>query len=464
MGVKAVLGSVDFFNDSIQGQVNGTRALRSPGSTVKPFIYALGFEQGLIHPMSMLKDARASFGAWSPENFDHKFVGPVKVREALVRSRNLPALEVASKLREPGLYEFLKSVGIEHLREESFYGLAVAMGGAELTMEEVVVLYAMLANRGLIKPLRKLKDDTQTEGRRLLSREAAHLVMDILKDNPRPDSDFPISWTTDGIAVRWKTGTSFGFRDAWSVGVFGPYVLAVWVGNFDGEGNPAFIGRNAAGPFFFRLIDAIKAKGISPVYNHGLLNIKEVEVCVVSGQLPGRHCDHTVKTPFIPGKSPIRVCDIHREVLVDARTGLRACNENGTQTRAEVYEFWPSDVLNIFRQAGIPRRTPPPHAPGCSLDVVAEKGLPPKITSPEREVAYTVRASEEGSAEKRLPLMAVTDADSREVFWFMDEKFLGKARSGEIFFWKPKPGDYVVRVVDDHGRADSRGITVTVVE
>jgi penicillin-binding protein 1C len=465
MGVKAVLGSVDFFNDSIQGQVNGTRALRSPGSTIKPFIYALGFEQGLIHPMSMLKDSRTSFGAWSPENFDHKFVGPVKVREALVRSRNLPALEVASMLGEPGLYDFLKSAGIEHFRDESFYGLALAMGGAELTMEELAELYAMLANGGDLRPLNKLKkeSESESEGRRLLSREATYLVMDVLKDNPRPYSDFPINWTADDIAVRWKTGTSFGFRDAWSVVVFGPYVIAVWVGNFDGEGNPAFVGRQAAGSLFFQFIDAIKAKGISPVYNRGLLNVKEVEVCAVSGQLPGRYCDHTVKTLFIPGKSPIRVCDIHREVLVDARTGLRACTEKGTQTRAEVYEFWPSDVLNIFRQAGIPRRTPPPHSPGCSLDVVAEKGLPPKITSPEREVSYTIRASKEGE-EKTLPLMAVTDADSREVYWFMDEKFLGKAKSGETFFWEPKPGDFVVRVVDDHGRSDSRGIAVLVVE
>lgn len=462
MEAKAVLGSADFFDDSIDGQVNGTQALRSPGSTIKPLIYALGFEQGIIHPMSILRDARKSFGAYSPENFDHKFVGPIMVREALVRSRNLPALEVAASLEGPGLHGFLKSAGIEHLRDESFYGLALAMGGAELTMEEIVELYAMLANRGVLKPIRKLAGEIDGEGKRILSPESAYLVMDILKDNPRPGRAFPEDWTASSIPVHWKTGTSFGFRDAWSIGVFGPYVLAVWVGNFDGEGNPAFIGREAAGPLLFQMVDALKSRGVDYVYRGNPPGIKEVEVCVVSGQLPGPYCDHRVKTLFIPGTSPIGVCDIHRKVIVDARTGLRTCNENRISTRAEVYEFWPSDILKIFREAGIPRRTPPPHASGCSLDVVAETGLPPKIKSPERRVTYTVRASQKTG--EKLPLMATTDADSREVYWFLDERFLGKARSGETFYWKPKPGNFVVRVVDDHGRADSRDLTVEVIE
>src|SRR5947199_3133140 len=148
MDVFAQVGSADFFNTEIQGQVDGTRAPRSPGSTLKPFVYALALEQGLIHPLSILADAPRTFGEYNPENFDREFVGPIRASDALARSRNLPAVELASQLRDPTLYEFLRTAGVKLPRSEPLYGLALPLGGAEVTMEDLVRLYAALAHNG----------------------------------------------------------------------------------------------------------------------------------------------------------------------------------------------------------------------------------------------------------------------------------------------------------------------------
>lgn len=464
--VKSLVGSADFFDRKIDGQVNGARAKRSPGSALKPFIYGLGMDQGLIHPMTMLKDAPMSFGSYNPENFDNDFAGPIKAKDALVKSRNVPAVDIASRLTPPGLHGFLLKAGITRMREESFYGMTLALGSAEVSMEELVQLYAMFANNGVLKPLKFLKTQKDEEGPRLLSKEASYLVLDILSANPNPLQGFRTEWIRDQLAVSWKTGTSFGFRDAWSVGIVGPYVLAVWIGNFDGEGNPAFIGREAAAPLFFEIIDSLKSQdpGISGFSGRGLadLNLTKVEVCAVSGGLPGPDCNQRVSTWFIPGKSPIAKCDVHRRISINSRTGLRACTDGALGTRSEVYEFWPSDLLAIFRQAGIPRRVPPPYDPGCRMDVTASKGAGPRITSPQEGTIYTLRAS--NLKDERLPLMAVTDGDARTIHWFVNEAYLGESVSGKPFFWTPQPGKFVVRAVDDMGRASSRTVITQLVE
>src|SRR4029453_16650201 len=232
MDVLAQVGSADFFNAEIRGQVDGTHAPRSPGSTLKPFVYALALEQGLIHPLSILSDAPQSFGDYDPKNFDREFGGPIRACDALVRSRNLPAVELASRLRHPTLYEFLRGAGVKLPRSEALYGLTLPLGGAEVTMEELVRLYAALANNGELRPLRRTScDPVASRGRRIIMPEAAFLTLEML-NLPRPE--FSAAYSDQIAPVFWKTGTSHGFRDAWSIAVFNHYVLAIWIGNFDG--------------------------------------------------------------------------------------------------------------------------------------------------------------------------------------------------------------------------------------
>jgi penicillin-binding protein 1C len=465
MGVKAAVGSADFFDAEISGQVSALSARRSPGSTLKPFIYGLALDQGLIHPLTVLKDSRQSFGGYTPENFDGRFAGPVTATEALNRSRNLPAIALAARLDNPGLHGFLKAAGISRLAAESHYGLALVLGGAELSMEELVQLYALLANRGELRALRTLESDRQAPGPRLLSEEAAFLVLDMLRQNPRPDAA-PAA-AANALPVHWKTGTSYGFRDAWTVGAFGPYVLAVWLGNFDNAANPALVGVQLAAPLFFELVDSIRVArpALAPTQRTAPPGLARIDVCAASGDLPTPDCPQRAETWFIPGKSPIRVSTLHRKLTIDKATGLAACPPYlPGRTREEVFEFWPSDMLALFDQAGLPRRAPPPRAANCPAGDEATAGAAaPRITSPLRGVVYTQRLSRPD--EQAIALQATVDAGVARLYWFAGEKYLGTAARGRSLAWHPPgPGHYVLRAVDDAGRADTREVAVSVAQ
>src|SRR5437879_4665026 len=407
MDVLAQIGSADFFNSEIQGQVDGTRAPRSPGSTLKPFVYALALEQGLIHPLSILSDAPHSFGDYDPENFDREFVGPIRACDALARSRNLPAVELASQLRHPTLYEFLRSAGVKLPRSEWLYGLTLPLGGAEVTMEDLVRLYAALANNGELRTLRRTsRDPTALQRRSIIMPEAAFLTLEMLN---LPGPEVGRAYSEQAAPVFWKTGTSHGFRDAWSIAVFNHYVLAVWIGNFDGRGNGTFVGRIAAAPLLFQIIDSLRASWPEPNRPHlppPGANLKRVSFCAVSGDLPEPYCAQQVEGWFIPGISPIKPCDIHQEVLVDAVSGLRVARDDGTrQLRREVYEFWPTELLSIFRRAGVPRKLPPPFLPDTDPDLVAPPENAPRIVSPPD--GQKILPASAGA----IPLQAKADAD-----------------------------------------------------
>lgn len=286
------------------------------------------------------------------------------------------------------------------------------------------------------------------------------MTLDMLRSAPRPGEMEPRR--TASSLPAWKTGTSWGFRDAWTAGVFGPYVIVVWVGNFDGSSNPAFVGVQAAAPLFFRLVDAIAA-GEPRLYEPAFRQpprLERVEVCAASGDLPNAECPRTLTTWYIPGVSPIRVSDVHRRVWIDTRTGKQACAPYDPQhTRSEVFEFWPSDLLQLFEQAGMPRRRPPPPS-DCQRDVLL--GSAPIITSPVIAATYTVRAARLGA--DAIPLSANADSDVRRLHWFVDNTYVGTGAPSTAIPWQPhRSGRYRVRAVDDRGRADTRQLEVEIV-
>jgi len=472
MEVRAAVGSADFHNAEIHGQVNGLKAQRSPGSALKPFIYALALDEGLIHPDTLLKDAPASFDGYDPENFDHNFAGPVRARDALIQSRNVPAVDLESRL-DPrrNLYTLLRDAGIRRLQPESHYGLTVALGSAEVSPEEIGTLYAMLANRGVLRPLRRTLDDAVDPGAPMLSPEASYLTLDMLKDGARPDAiNVPIL-TSALRPIAWKTGTSFSYRDAWSAGVFDNYVLVVWVGNFDGTINPEFVGRTAAAPLLFSMIDALRARYPVPAETCFTLtpdlNLRQVDLCAVSGMIAGPNCPHTVKGWFIPCKSPIAACDVHHRVWIDNLTGLRLPSEpeNSTTAHPEVCEFWPSDLAKLFQAAGLPRMAPPAIAGQTkSAPMIAshDTNKGPCIVSPKKGLIYHIRVGME--TDEILNLEATAETSREQLHWFVDATYLGASAPSTALLWKPQPGKHLIRAVDDSGRADSRLVTVTAVE
>ncbi len=458
MEVLASVGSVNFFDPLISGQVDGTRMKRSPGSALKPFIYALAFEQGLIHPYSMLADTPVSYGAYDPENFDRKFLGPVTAKDALRLSRNVPAMRIATQLKGPTFYEFLTRADISKLREESEYGLSLILGGVEVSMRELIELYAMLANGGLKRPAQFVLDESQPgEATQLLSPEASFLTLEALKSTPRPEI------RVGGPEVYWKTGTSNGYRDAWTAGVFGRYVLVVWIGDFTGASNPAYVGIQTAAPLFFSIVHAISSGAKEDLVEKLRISskVKRVDVCAPTGDLYDELCPIKVKSWFIPGVSPITKQDVYRRVLINKDSGLRACRFEEGVTEWKVFEFWRSDLHEAFVRTGIRKPEIPGAEPECESSDEEFSSHPPRITSPQSSIQYQLRLS--GGEHERIPFLAVADADVKSLHWFLGKKYLGQTSAHEPLQWVPVPGTHIVRVVDDHGRADSAKIDVGLV-
>ncbi|MEO7932786.1 MAG: penicillin-binding protein 1C [Chthoniobacterales bacterium] len=443
MQTVAHLGSADFSNRSISGQVDGARALRSPGSTLKPLVYALAMQQGLIHPDSILLDAPRSFAGYNPENSDREFAGPIHASDALARSRNVPAVELSSRLHEPDLYQFLGQCGVHFPKPATWYGLSLPLGGGEARLEDLARLYAMLARNG------------EMNGHQNLTPEAAFLTLEMLRKTAPPNG------YTLHEPVFWKTGTSHGYHDAWSVGVCGPYVLAVWVGNFDGHANPALMGRIAAAPLFFQILETLENAGQLPSVPHlppAGANLCQVELCSVSGQLPGSHCKSHRPGWFIPGVSPIETCAVHQEIFIDCESGLRLLTDQGSRpVRREIFEFWPSDIQKLFAKAGLPRRQPPPFAP--TDQTLNATGSTLKIISPRAGTIYT----RQSNGVRELALRANFSPETKRLFWFDGAQFIGACAPEASLHWSPGAGAHQVVVIDQNGRQDVAKIQIEVV-
>ncbi len=254
--VLARIGSPDYFDDRRAGQVDMTRAVRSPGSTLKPFIYGLAFEDGFVHPESLIDDRPIRFGSYAPENFDMTFQGTVAVRKALQLSLNVPAIALLDRVGASRLSSRLKQAGANLvLPKDEAPGLAMGLGGVGITLQDLVQLYSGLARLGNTRPLREIANDHPQDSRRLMDQVAAWQVGNVLIGTPPPEN-------APHNRIAFKTGTSYGYRDAWSVGFDGRITIGVWVGRPDGAPVPGLVGRTAAAPILF---DAFARTGKLPV-------------------------------------------------------------------------------------------------------------------------------------------------------------------------------------------------------
>jgi penicillin-binding protein 1C len=254
--VLARVGSPDYFDERRAGQVDMTRAVRSPGSTLKPFIYGLAFEDGFVHPESLIDDRPIRFGSYAPENFDMTFQGTVPARKALQLSLNVPAIALLDRVGASRLTSRLKQAGVNlMLPKDEVPGLAMGLGGVGVTLQDLVQLYSGLARLGNTRPLREIADDPPRDSLRLMDQVAAWQVGNVLMGTPPPEN-------APHNRIAFKTGTSYGYRDAWSVGFDGRMTIGVWVGRPDGAPVAGLVGRTAAAPILF---DAFARPGKLPV-------------------------------------------------------------------------------------------------------------------------------------------------------------------------------------------------------
>ena len=423
--VRAYVGSAGFFDVAICGQVDGVKARRSPGSALKSFIYGLAFDAGLIHPRTLLDDAPRRFASYNPENSDRGFLGPIPAGEALRRSRNVPAVELLARLPGGGLDSFLRDAGVQLARPRGEYGLSLALGGAEVSLEEVAMLYAKLACGGAGSPL---------------SRASCWLTLDALRGTEGP------------AGLAWKTGTSHGFRDTWACGVMGEWVLCVWVGNFDGKPMPGLFARDTAAPLLFQTVTRLGLRAKMPARP---AEVASVDLCGDSGTLAGAHCPHRTHGNFIAGVSPIGVCSVHREILLDQNGRRVALTDGRPGLHREVAEFWPAQRLEQFRCAGLPRKEPPQLARD---DTARDSGAAPRIVSPQNALTYVLHVGD--TAKNSIPLEADAVAETREIHWFAGAHYLGASTPSHPLMWKAAPGRWQIQAVDDSGRVAKTSVTI----
>jgi len=412
--IRASVGSSDFLDASIAGQVDGTRARRSPGSTLKPFIYAMALDAGLIQPQTLLDDSPKRFAGYNPENSDRQFLGPIAASEALRRSRNVPAVDLASQLPNGGLEAFLRASGVD-LPQRS-QGLALAIGATEMRLEDLARLYAELAvpRQGKISPA------------------ACWLTLQALRcqDPAAPP----------GLSC--KTGTSNGFRDAWACGVMGDWVLCVWVGHFNGRGMPGLFASETAAPLLWQTVKKLKLPG-PPADPSPPTDVVQVPVCAVSGDLAGKYCPNCHDGWFIGAVSPITSCKVHQKVN-DA-----------------VVEVWSADRLEQFRKAGFPRSSPALSGESAySPEHSAPMGPPPRILSPQSAVTYYIQSSTRTLQQNQLLLEADGAPGTQHIHWFADHRYLGACAPAQPLSWQPTVGDYDLQAMDDAGRVSSARIRV----
>ncbi len=455
--IRTMVGSPDFFDKAHGGQINGTLALRSPGSTLKPFVYALAFENGLLSPEKVVPDVPVDYSGYQPENYDELYHGLIPVRKALVRSYNVPAVNAASGVGLRKFHRFLRVGGLSSLDPDCYkYGLPLVLGAAEVRLLELTNLYASLGRGGIWKPTVDLKHHAEHPPTRILSEGSVYLVSNILTDLKRPD--LPTSWESavNRPAVAWKTGTSYGRRDAWAVGYNSEFTVGVWVGNFSGEGSVDLVGAESAAPLMFDVFNELSSPQ-APDWLEAPPGIGTRDVCVVSGQPVGRFCDKTIKEHFLIGKSPSSRCTVHRPILVDRGTGMRitaACAANVEFDR-QVVEIWPPTVASWLVQQGLATPLPRLHA-NCSQ--IASAARPVIVSPPDGAMFHLIDHIPE--EYQKISLEASLPDGDGTVHWFVDGELLVSSGAADRTFYLPKPGRHTLLCVDDQGRSAKSGFTV----
>lgn len=456
--VRALAGSADFHSVDDQGQVNGAVSRRSPGSALKPFTYALGLAEGEITGMTVLADVPRHFHGYEPRNFDLRFRGPVRAGDALVQSLNVPAVEILARFGVEKLHRSLVKMGLSTLtRGPSDYGLALTLGAAEVTLLELTNAYAALARLGSFRPYALVEHPGLSEdARSVLPAGAAYLVAETLA---APGRSLKGGYFRDphlAPKVAWKTGTSSGHRDAWTIAYNPDYSVGVWMGNFSGESSPALVGLTSAAPVALKLFDWLYQGKSAPWYDPPD-GVEERQVCSLSGMVAGPNCPHLVHDSYLAGLSSDLPCDVHRTLeIADLPAEVQARLAVEPPMDRLVVEVWPN-ALHSWLSTHDAGYTGLAEWMVETTDIVDRERLKPQIISPHDQAEYVASAT---TAQAALSLQAYGAHDTDKLFWFVDGMLHGTVPVGEKLLWVPQPGIHRIACSDVHGRSSK--VTVTI--
>lgn len=456
LNVEAYVGSADFQNIFDGGQVDGIRAVRSPGSTLKPLLYGVAFDRGLLSPKSTLNDVPTNFGGFEPENFDRQFNGKVTVEFALANSLNIPAVKVLKDISPSVFIEYLKKADFQTIKKQSKdLGLSMILGGCGVTLEELTRLFASFANQGKIRPLKYLHSNEKATkpAEVLISAEASYLITNILTQITRPDLPNNFDNTYHLPRIAWKTGTSYGKKDAWSIGYNQHYTVGVWIGNFSGIGVPELNGANIATPLLFDIFNAIDYNSPKGWFRPAA-NIISRKVCTESGDVPNSFCNHQIIDYAIMGISPSRKCQHLKWVFTNRKETLSYCSQclPDTGFQRKLYPNLSPELIAYNESMQIPYVKIPSHNPYCTR--IFQAGAP-TITSPNDGSEYFLDS-------QQMQLSCQVSNDVTTVYWYVNDKLLEKTKPQSPVFFSPPPGKVKISCSDDKGRNSDIYINVTI--
>lgn len=456
--VVAYMGSSDFLDSLHHGQVDGVAARRSPGSALKPAAYALAFDRGQMIPQTVVNDVPVNLNGYQPENYDLKFRGRVTVAEALRQSLNIPAIQALEMVGVPDFIAALSRAGFYSLfQQRKKLGLSLILGGCTVRLEEMAGLYSAFANKGNYAPLKFILDSSShpANTHELFSPSAAYMVSTVLCELQRPDLPQLSRLAQNVPRIAWKTGTSYGRKDAWSIGYNDRYTIAVWIGNFNGKGVPLLSGATTATPLLFQLFHALDKNAASPVWLQAPEALDQRFVCRESGKLPAAFCQDLVAAAYIPGVSRNDICQHQEEVWLSADGSFTYCTTclpaNGY--RKELYPRIEPELAAFYASANIPYKKVPPHNPACGRIF---EGRAPVILSLTEGASYLIV----DKGRQQLTLQASTANDVATVYWYLNDRFFQAAKPGASLFFFPEGGKMKVSCADDKGRVTECRIEV----
>lgn len=451
--VVAYCGNVHFDRKQGGNQVDVIQAPRSTGSILKPFLYYAMLQEGSLLPDMLLPDVPVNINGFTPQNFSMQFEGAVPASEALARSLNIPAVTMLQRYGVPKFHSFLQQIGLKTInRSSSHYGLSLILGGAEATLWDVTNAYAMMGRSLLQLPQRScsllLPTSRITESTDPFQPGAVWQTFDALKEVNRPEE---IDWKSipSMQTIAWKTGTSYGFRDAWAVGVTPRYAVGVWVGNATGEGKPGLVGAQTAGPVLFDIFNLLPS---SSWFTRPAGIFVEAEVCRKSGHLKGRFCDETDTLLVLPAGLRTEACPYHHLVTLSADESQRIY-ENCANTEPTLRKSWFTlpPVWEWYYKQHHPEYKPlPPFKAGCGEDTFQ----PMQFIYPPMNARIKLPKQLDGS-KGFLTVELAHNNPNATVFWHLDETYQAQTQDFHKISLQPAVGKHSLTAVDGEGNTIS---------
>jgi penicillin-binding protein 1C len=467
--VLAYIGNVKGAGAGHGDQVDIIDAPRSTGSILKPYLYAMSMESGDILPNSLLHDVPVQFGQYRPENYKETYDGAVGAKTALVRSLNVPFVQL---LRDHGLEKFhfeLQQLGLTTINKPpDYYGLSLILGGAEATLLDITNTYACMARRlgafyerngkvsgGDFRRPSFVPADGKTTGKSLttaancLSAGAIWNTFQAMQEVERPNSVGDWEMFRSSRRIAWKTGTSFGFRDAWAVGVNARYAVGVWVGNADGEGRPGLIGVEMAAPVLFEIFNQLPGgdEWFDPPYD----DMELIPVCHQSGYRAGEWCQ--VDSVWAPHNGlKARVCSYHQLVHLDTSGNWQVNSDCESPSRMIHRGWFVLDPLEeyYYRSKHPDYSPPPPFRSDCGTALAEEQQTPMRLIYPQHAAQIYIPVELDGKLSSVVFQATHRDANAA-IYWHLDDQYLGTTKTFHHFSLQPPVGKHTVTLVDKAG-------------